>query len=414
MDFSSGLNKCKKKSKNRNKGKSLMSPVDSFVVFDLETTGKYIGYCEIVEIAAIKVIDDEVVDTFDTLVKPCESIPASATAVHGITNSMVADSPSIKECLPLFLDFIGDSILVGHNIDTYDLNIIYDYALKLFNHELNNDFVDTYKLARKCICGIPNHRLTTIAEYYGVDNSNAHRALADCAMTLQCYLKMRPLRKFDSIKSFYFNPDGLASSDLSGKKVAVKGRLKNLSLDEFESIITKSNGIYRDAFYSNVDILVLSENIYGRYLDANASSAVIDKARKYAKSGSLTVISETTFLKMCGLKENLAPNKELSVCSLKPFELVLDITGKVICLTGEFKLGNRKELEKKLSDMGCTCKKTVVLSTDYLVIGELGSDSYKEGTRGKKYERAIELKEKNHKIQILRESEFFKCVEVFT
>lgn len=411
MNISIKLNGQEKR--KRNKGRSLMSPVDSFIVFDLETTGKYIGYCEIVEIAAIKVINDEVVDTFDTLVKPCEPIPASATAIHGITNNMVADSPSIKECLPLFLDFIGDSILVGHNIDTYDLNIIYDYALKLFNHELNNDFVDTYKLARKCLCDIPNHRLTTIAEYYSIDNSDAHRALADCDMTLQCYLKMRPLRKFDSKKSFYFNPDGFASSDLSGKKVAVKGRLKNLSLDEFESIITKSNGIYRDAFYSNVDILVLSENIYDRYLDVNASSAVIDKARKYVKLGFLTVISETIFLKMCGLKENSAPNKELSVCSLKPFELAFDITGKVICLTGEFKIGNRKELEKKLAEMDCTCKDSVVLKTDYLVVGELGSDSYKEGTRGNKYERAIELKEKNHKIQILKESEFFKCVEVF-
>jgi len=171
----------------RNKGKRLNGYKADYVVFDLETTGINQERDVIIEISALKVLDHQVAEEFSTLVNPKRHIPAGATAVNGITDDMVKDAPEIQTAMGDFMDFIGDSILVGHNIHTFDTNFIYDAALNFLGRELKNDYIDTLYMARRYLPELSHHKLTDVAEYFGIQTEGAHRALFDCMMNQGCY-----------------------------------------------------------------------------------------------------------------------------------------------------------------------------------------------------------------------------------
>lgn len=106
-------------------GEKLEKYVKDYVVFDLETTGVSPLTDAIIEISAVKVRDGQIVDEFSTLVNPKRRIPYGASRVNGITDEMVADMPVFEEVLKDFIDFIGDDILVGHNIHEFDMKFIH-------------------------------------------------------------------------------------------------------------------------------------------------------------------------------------------------------------------------------------------------------------------------------------------------
>ena len=118
------------------------------MVFDLETTGISKQWDEIIEISAIKVKDHRIIEEFSTLVNPGRPIPAGATAVNGITDEMVLNAPGRMEAISDFLSFVGDQVLVGHNIHSFDLGFVERAARENLGRELFNDYVDTLPLAR--------------------------------------------------------------------------------------------------------------------------------------------------------------------------------------------------------------------------------------------------------------------------
>lgn len=177
----------------RNKGRRLNEYVKNYIVFDLETTGLRPGLDEIIEISAVKVENNQIVDTYDTLVRPAIRIPASATRVNGITNQMVLDAPEIADALEGFVDFVETGTLVGHNIHSFDMNFIYDAAMEVFQEGIYNDYIDTLYMAKSCLPQLKHHKLGDVSEYFGIDTAGAHRALNDCIMNQKCYEKMGPL-----------------------------------------------------------------------------------------------------------------------------------------------------------------------------------------------------------------------------
>lgn len=176
--------------KIRNKGKRLGSYLKDYVVFDLETTGINPQMDDIIEISAVKVCGHKITEEFSTLVNPGRHIPVGATAVNGITDDMVLGAPGIKTAIAGFLKFIGDDVLVGHNIHTFDMNFAYDAMWETLGRELQNDYVDTLFMARRCLPQLSHHKLTDLAEYFQIDTKGAHRALNDCIMNQKCYEEM--------------------------------------------------------------------------------------------------------------------------------------------------------------------------------------------------------------------------------
>lgn len=172
------------------KGKRLGGYVPDYVVFDLETTGVSVMRDDIIEVSAVKVKNHKIEETFSHLVNPGRRIPAGATAVNGITDEMVAGAPTLERLLPDFLSFIGEDILIGHNIRTFDLLFLDRAVAELTEWEIHNDYIDTLYLARACLPELSHHRLTDLAEHFKISTEGAHRALNDCMMNQACYEKM--------------------------------------------------------------------------------------------------------------------------------------------------------------------------------------------------------------------------------
>lgn len=183
------------KDNREKKGMRLIHYVPDYVVFDLETTGVSVYKDDIIEISAVKVKGGEIIDTFSTLVNPDRPIPYGATRVNGITDDMVADAPYLKDVLADFLEFIGDNVLVGHNIYCFDLNFIYDAALNLYGRYVENDYIDTLFMARKCLPKLGHHKLVDVAEHFNINTHGAHRALNDCIMNQKCYEELGKLQE---------------------------------------------------------------------------------------------------------------------------------------------------------------------------------------------------------------------------
>ncbi len=172
------------------------------IVLDLETTGLSPYTSKITEIAALKVKDGAVLDSFQTLVNPEIPVPRFITRLTGITNEMVADKPKIQDVLPQLKDFLEDYRIVGHNV-RFDYNFL-DYNFKKhFGESLPNSTVCTAKLARRILPDLPNKKLGTVAEYYDVVNRQAHRAMADVEATTEIYYRFLDELKSCGLKEFH-------------------------------------------------------------------------------------------------------------------------------------------------------------------------------------------------------------------
>ena len=167
--------------------------IHDYVVFDLETTGVSPKKDKIIEISALKVKDSKVVEEFSTLVNPECEIPYQAMKVNNISNEMVADAPVIDSALPLFLEFVSDRVLLGQNIQRFDLAFVNRDCDILGLPRMENDYVDTLPIARAVLPGQKSHSLGSLCDYYGISYEGAHRALADCYLTYKVYEKLGPM-----------------------------------------------------------------------------------------------------------------------------------------------------------------------------------------------------------------------------
>jgi DNA polymerase-3 subunit epsilon len=153
----------------------------TFCVVDLETTGASVqGGAMITEIGAVKVRGGEVLGEFQTLVNPHAAIPPFIAVLTGITNSMVASSPSIESALPAFLEFAQGSVLVAHNAP-FDIGFLKHFAAAQSRPWPHFEVLDTARLARRVITrdDAPNCKLSSLAVAFGASTVPNHRALSD-------------------------------------------------------------------------------------------------------------------------------------------------------------------------------------------------------------------------------------------
>ncbi len=179
----------------KDRGKQIIEHLKDYVLFDLETTGTSCVSDQVVEIAAIKVINGQITDEFATLVNPGCPIPYGASQVNGITDDMVKDAPEFRTVLSDFLKFVGDLPLVGHNIHTFDMRFICRDCMEFFGTFPANDYADTLTIARICLPDLRHHTLSDLANHFGISASGAHRALADCRMNQAVYEKLGELMR---------------------------------------------------------------------------------------------------------------------------------------------------------------------------------------------------------------------------
>lgn len=197
-----------------------------YVVFDLETTGRNTDKCGIVEIAAVKVRNREIVDRYQTFVNQGIPIEKEAHDVHHISDMDIADAPKLEKVWKEFKDFLGNDILIAHNGYAFDFRIIDREAHKIEGQKLSNVRYDSLVFARQMY---PNDRnsIDALAEKFNLDPGNRHRALDDVNVLhsiFQVLLKEYQDQKKKISGSFLFEYCALANF-LDDKLIAYEDRV---------------------------------------------------------------------------------------------------------------------------------------------------------------------------------------------
>lgn len=221
-------------------------PLDdaTYVVFDIETTGFSIDFCEIIEIGAVKLQNGMIIDSFSEFVKPTQKITKFISDLTDITNEMVADSDIIENVIKRFKNFIDGSILVAHNAK-FDTGFIYATMKKYGIFEKEYPCIDTLELAHVLYGDtLKKFNLGQLAKSLKVDVEQLHRAIHDARTTTNVFMKM--LGDLFAIEIRNYNQlNGMINVDELSKLVIPKHiniLVKNKAgLKNFYKIISDSN-----------------------------------------------------------------------------------------------------------------------------------------------------------------------------
>lgn len=325
--------------KKDNKGKSIIDELKNYIVIDTETTGLDSDYNELIEIAAVKVSNGVIVDSFSSLIKPTkhyliddirfetdEFLPISMTtgyyyvdnfisSLTGITNEMLEDAPELSDVLPKYKEFIGDSVLIGHNVN-FDINFLYTAFQRTLSEPLTNDYSDTRRYSRKLFPEYNHHRLKDLSKYCGVEYKKAHRALEDCMITQQCYDRIITLindryttfdefQKLFKPKSYQYKPSEVVASTTSfdedhplfDKTVVFTGKL-NIPRQEAMQLVVNVGGKVSNSITKSTNYLVVGSFDFVKAIKGDKSTKMI-KAEKLKNEGKdIDIITENTFLEL--------------------------------------------------------------------------------------------------------------------
>ena len=195
------------------KGQSL---TDSYVVFDLETTGLNASKCKIIEIGAVKFENGIITERFSEFVNPFQPLSFEIIKLTNITDEMVKNAPSIEEILPKFRAFCGDSVLVAHNAD-FDTSVISAWCKKL-SIDWEFTFLDTWSLCTYLLPEIKRYKLNLVAKHLKIPFEGHHRAVNDAECTAQIFEKLcKKLQKQNIFNLDDLNEKGKMTKDRIAK-----------------------------------------------------------------------------------------------------------------------------------------------------------------------------------------------------
>lgn len=179
---------------------------ESFVVFDVETTGLDHKKDRVLEIGAVlfeksSYIETGQVTTFQCFVKQSAPIPPEATAINGITDEMVKDGQEEYEALESFFEFVGNNDLFAYNAE-FDKSFMNAMAKRsrYASEPVVDEAFDIYKFIKEEIVIRPNYKLTNVARHLKIETSDAHRAVGDSLIALKSYIHVIQLLNYTECK----------------------------------------------------------------------------------------------------------------------------------------------------------------------------------------------------------------------
>ena len=214
-------------------------PLDgTFIVFDLETTGLNPASEEITEIAAVRVVEGEIRDSFQTYVNPHKPIPPEITELTGISDETVADAPDLDKAVPEFLAWAGEGQypLVAHNAG-FDMGFLRTACQRL-GIEREFTSIDTLEMSRLMLPHMHKFKLNILAKELQVGPFEHHRASEDAAVLGRIYVKLlkRLREEMHAVTTADINPVLAATTDR-------KNKLKNLPRYHFIILVKNQAGL---------------------------------------------------------------------------------------------------------------------------------------------------------------------------
>ena len=176
---------------------------DTYVVFDLETTGLHASEGDsIIEIGAVKMKNGKIIDTYDKLIDPLKPLSEEIISITGITNEMVSGKPNEEETVKDFIKWVGNLPVVAHNAK-FDMSFINMAYLKYDLGRFSNTVIDTLGLSRYLESNERYHNLATLVIRYNIpwDEDKHHRANYDAEGTALIFYKMLEKLKLNNINT---------------------------------------------------------------------------------------------------------------------------------------------------------------------------------------------------------------------
>ncbi|MGM9986519.1 MAG: PolC-type DNA polymerase III [Bacillaceae bacterium] len=199
---------------------------DTYIVFDVETTGLSAIYDTIIELAAVKIHKGEIIDKFEAFANPHHPLSATTIELTGITDDMVRNAPDVDEVLQRFYEWSKDDIFVAHNA-SFDMGFL-NAGYKKYNIGegiAKNPVIDTLELARYLYPELKNHRLNTLAKRFDIELVQHHRAIYDAETTGYLLLK---LLKDAAEKEIFYHDD--LNKDMGKGDSYKRGRPNHVTL----------------------------------------------------------------------------------------------------------------------------------------------------------------------------------------
>lgn len=163
----------------------------TYVIFDVETTGLSAIYDKVIELSASKMKDGEVLERFDEFIDPGFPLSEQTINLTSITDEMVRGSKSEEEVFKMFKDFCKGSIIAGHNV-SFDMGFMNTGYRRHNMEEITQPVIDTLPLARFLYPNLRGYRLNTLSKKFKVALEHHHRANYDAEATghlLRIFLK---------------------------------------------------------------------------------------------------------------------------------------------------------------------------------------------------------------------------------
>lgn len=304
------------------KGKSLLECINNYVTIDLETTGYDPRWDNIIEIGCIRVRYGEICDQYQTLVNPGFEVDQFVTDLTGITNEMLYPAPKIENVLDEVVKFIGDDIILGHNVN-FDINFLYDELINWSKPPLSNNFIDTLRLSRRCFKDFPNHKLSTLVQHFGIADNTEHRGLSDAIHTHKCYEHIKrhivetntDLNKYKNRHTAPRQFRGVSAKDIAptvtefdeehplyNKTVVFTGALEKLLRKDAMQIVVNCGGACADNISKKVNYLVLGNNEYCPTIKDGKSTKQKTAEALILQGCDIHILSESVFYDF--LKDN--------------------------------------------------------------------------------------------------------------
>lgn len=290
------------------KGQRISTFPSEYVVIDTETTGLDPSRDFLIEIAAIKVHNSEIIDTFSSLINPGIPVDSYITKLTGITNEELQVAPAAGEVLFEYYNFIGQDIVVGHNVH-FDINFLYDAFIEYIGKIFSNNFIDTLPLSRKYLKGLSSYKLSELTKTLDIPVGNFHRALSDCEATNFLFEKIKnlPLSETTNSNTSHYictkdivanNTDFDESHPLYNKTCVFTGTLAKMDRKNAMQIVVDFGGHVSNSVTQKTNYLVIGNYDYCPSVK-DGKSTKQKKAESLKLTGKdIEIISEDVFYDM--------------------------------------------------------------------------------------------------------------------
>lgn len=298
------------------KGKSLLEFPSDYCLIKVETTGLDVNRDFIIDIAAVKVRDNQIVDEYSTLVNSGTYIDDFIESFTGITNDMLRSTGKTEKlAIKELKDFIGDDLLVGSGV-TFHVNFLYDSSLLHLSEPLQNDFIDVNRIARRLYTDSDGHGFMAISKHLQL-GVPVHRALPDCKLIFNIYNELLTIiiEKFEKPEHFLKEVEKLSheadakvittintsfniDNPLYQKNCVFTGALSKLTRKEAMQELKDIGGNPQNGINADTNFLVIGDFSYVSHIKDGKSNKQKLTEKKQLAGQDIQVISESTFYTM--------------------------------------------------------------------------------------------------------------------